>query len=148
MDEQHIPTSTPWEFRATLRDLAPCSSFDTLSRAVGLLPAGPDVEEREHKASHRRMEALRPLSDEIMRHAHTAADVVYVILQKQAADADESEEDCDCEGDCEDEEQVEDCEAILAGRVLAGAACHAVIAQLVDKGLLVLDWDMLKELTS
>lgn len=62
--------------RRMLRDIVECSEYDSISRALGFVPAGPEVEDSEHMASHERLEATAPLVDQIFDAADIAGEVL------------------------------------------------------------------------
>lgn len=68
---------TPALFRGMLRDIVACSDYHEVCRLLGLVPAGPDVDEVEHRQSHCRLGEFHQVADEALSHADIAADVLY-----------------------------------------------------------------------
>lgn len=62
--------------RRMLRDIVECADHDAVSRALGFIPAGPEVEESEHMASHERLEVTAPLTNQIFAAADIASEVL------------------------------------------------------------------------
>lgn len=62
--------------REMLRDLVECHEFSSLCLALGMVPAGPEVDASEHAASHERIAAVRPIFDHLCEAADIAADVL------------------------------------------------------------------------
>jgi hypothetical protein len=99
--------------RRMLRDIVECAEHDSISRALGFVPASPDVDETEHMASHERLEATEPLTPEIIGSADIAAEVLLK-LGSMSWPSQPSHDDR------------------MQARAMCRAACIAVIAHLVD----------------
>ena len=70
----------PALFRGMLRDIVACRDYHEVCRLMGLVPAGPDVDEIEHRQSHYRLSEFRQVSDEALAHADIAAQVLYRLV--------------------------------------------------------------------
>ncbi|MET9360352.1 hypothetical protein ABZX93_05535 [Streptomyces sp. NPDC006632] len=113
-----IETEAPAIFRGMLRDVVACSDYAEVCRLLGLVPAGPDVDEIEHYQSHVRIEEFMPVAAEVLSHADVAASVLYRLTHM---------------GECE-EDGDERSRAMF--HFVTRSACTAVISHLLQKGIL------------
>lgn len=111
-----IETEAPAIFRGMLRDLIACDSFDEISDAFGLVPAGPDVDRVEHAMSHARIEEFMPIAEDTLTHADVAADVLFQLTHM--------------------EEEDEDDDGLAMFHFISRTASCAVISHLLENGVL------------
>lgn len=100
-----------------IHDVTPCGTADRFMRAMGLVPGSPEVEEMEHRASHRRLNQTAPISNVITTVASLAGEVIgRCILENQGLEPDP--------------------ETVASYQKVARTASQAVIANLLDMNLL------------
>ncbi|MEV7902197.1 hypothetical protein [Streptomyces anulatus] len=109
----------PALFRGMLRDIVACRDYREVCRKLGLVPASPDVDRREHYQSHARMEGFDVMADDVFLHADVAGQVLYRLSRVHQADDD---------GDHEIERQV--------FQAISRTAVATVIAHLLEQGRL------------
>ena len=115
-----IETSeAPAVFRGMLRDIVACQDYAQVCRMLGLVPAGPDVDEIEHHQSHERIEEFGRVSKDALSHASVAAEVLFRLTHL---------------GDVEAEEADEKGRAMF--HLVSRTATAAVIAHLLENGTL------------
>ncbi|MFE5853233.1 hypothetical protein ACFQ61_08425 [Streptomyces sp. NPDC056500] len=108
-------------FRGMLRDVVECSEFASVCRQLGLVPAGPDVDEIEHYQSHIRLQGFSSVAAETISHADIAAEVILQLTRM------------DAHGDQDDEESER---TRLSYTLITRTACTAVISHLLHQGIL------------
>lgn len=113
-----IETTAPAIFRGMLRDIVACSDYDDVCLLLGLVPAGPEVDEVEHLASHYRIERFMPVAAEALNHADVAANVLCRLTRLSG-----------------DEREVDE-DSLAMFNFVTRAACTAVISQLLESGAL------------
>ncbi|MEU3979603.1 hypothetical protein AB0465_18070 [Streptomyces griseoviridis] len=118
-----IETSAPAVFRGMLRDIVACRDFDEVCLMLGLVPAGPDVDEVEHIQSHQRIEQFMPVAYEALSHADVAANVLCRLthLSGDGRDIDER--------------------SMAMFNFVSRTACTAVISHLLENGTLKIGED-------
>ncbi|MFV0135466.1 hypothetical protein ACLGIH_19980 [Streptomyces sp. HMX87] len=89
-----MPTQleAPAILRGMLRDVVACSDYHTVCEMLGMVPAGPDVDEIEHYKSHMRIEAFNQVADEVFPHADIAADMLYRLVRLNRDDEDDEDD--------------------------------------------------------
>lgn len=102
--------------RSILRDLTNCSDFGHFSDALGFVPASPEVDYAEHVQSHMRCQALEPISHLIEKLGTSAGNVIAAVAEHTGGDMPDGAHE------------------VYAN--VSHVASYAVIAQLVDYGLL------------
>ncbi|MFC9505375.1 hypothetical protein [Streptomyces sp. NPDC057002] len=113
-------TSAPVLFRGMLRDIVACHDYHEVCRLLGLVPAGPDVEDIEHRQSHMRIDQFGEVADEALSHADVAAEVIYKLTHIFS-----------------DEEEDEDCARARAMyHLVSRTAVATVVAHLLENGTL------------
>jgi hypothetical protein len=105
--------------RQMLRDIVQCSDFTQILKSLGLVPPSPDVDEREHMASHARLDATYLVADDICSTADVAADVLLRLGAMGAPSGPTTDE-----------------RAYI--QAMARSACLATITHLVSTGVLVI----------
>ncbi|WNI17592.1 hypothetical protein [Actinacidiphila sp. ITFR-21] len=113
-----IEAEAPAIFRGMLRDVVACSDYAEVCRLLGLVPAGPDVDEIEHYQSHARIADFIPVAADALSHADVAANLLYRLTRMG-----EHEEDGD-----------ERSQTMF--HFVTRTACTAVISHLLQKGIL------------
>lgn len=113
-----IEAEAPAIFRGMLRDVVACSDYDEVCQLLGLVPAGPDVDEIEHYQSHARIEKFMPVAEEALSHADVAARVLHRLTRM---------------GECAENG---DERSLAMFHFVTRTACTAVIAHLLQKGIL------------
>lgn len=101
-------------YRDMVRDLVPCDQFGSVCTTLGLMPSSQDVDEREHRSSHRRIEKIAPLSPHITETSTLAGEVVHNLFTSQTVD----------------------CDDLPTYIAIATAAVYGSILRLVDQGKL------------
>ncbi|MGW1180114.1 hypothetical protein ACWD7Y_04260 [Streptomyces drozdowiczii] len=119
-----IETSAPALFRGMLRDIVACSDYDEVCLLLGLVPAGPDVDEIEHLQSHSRIAQFIPVARQALDHADVAANVLCRLTHLNA-----------------DGEETTDERALAMFLFVARAASTAVISHLLESGTLEIGED-------
>ncbi|MFH9731903.1 hypothetical protein [Streptomyces sp. NPDC017260] len=107
----------PALFRGMLRDIVACDDYAEVCRLLDLVPAGPDVDEIEHRQSHYRLEEFHQVSDEALSHADVAAEVLYRLTHINQ-----------CAPSCEDDQQRQ------MFHLVSRTAVTTVVAHLLEKG--------------
>ncbi|MEW1922293.1 hypothetical protein [Streptomyces sp. NPDC088360] len=118
-----IETTAPAVFRGMLRDIIACRDYDEVCQILGLVPAGPDVDEVEHLQSHTRIEQFLPVAVEALTHADVAAEVLYHLTHLS-----------ECEQEPDERSQ-----AMFT--FVARTACTIVISHLLENGTLEIGED-------
>ena len=113
-----IESEAPAIFRQMLRDIVACSDFDEVCLLLGMVPAGPDVDEVEHLHSHTRIERFLAVAAETLSHADVAANVLYRLTHLSEAG-----------------QQIDERSKAMF-HFVTRTACTAVIAHLLEKGTL------------
>ncbi|AZM47780.1 hypothetical protein DMB38_20095 [Streptomyces sp. WAC 06738] len=111
----------PAIFRGMLRDVVACGDYHEVCRMLGLVPAGPDVDQIEHYKSHMRIEEVNTVAPEVFAHADIAADLLYRLVRLNR-DGDEPEDEDDPE------------RAMFA--VISRTAVATVVGHLLENGTL------------
>lgn len=118
-----MPTQTseaPAILRGMLRDIIACDDYYTVCRLMGMVPAGPDVDEIEHYKSHERLERFDPVAEDAFTHADIAAELLYRLTH------------LGCDGEDDEDENRERAMFTLVSRT----AASTVIGYLLEKGIL------------
>lgn len=115
-------SEAPAIFRGMLRDVVACSDYHEVCRMLGLVPAGPEVDQVEHYKSHMRIEEFNTVADEVFPHADIAADMLYRLVRLNR--------------DGEDDEIDEDDSERAMFTVVSRTAVATVIGHLLEKGTL------------
>ncbi|WP_329272018.1 hypothetical protein [Streptomyces sp. NBC_01451] len=105
-----------------LRDVVPCRDYHEVCRMLGLVPAGPEVDQVEHYQSHMRIEAFNRVAEEVFPHADIAADMLY-----RLACLNRDGEDCEIDEDDPERDMF---------TAVSRTAVAAVIGHLLEKGTL------------
>ncbi|MBD0734091.1 hypothetical protein [Streptomyces sp. CBMA29] len=99
-----------------LRDIVPCPEYRSIISALGCVPPGPEVDEKEHYASHMRLKAALPLHAAVRAKANSVADVFIAMWS--------SESDGSTHADASEM------------RALCRATGHLVVTHLIAAGLI------------
>lgn len=103
--------------RKLIHDITPCGSANDVMLAMGLVPGSEEGYRVEHRASHLRLNRLMGMNQVIQQIGAISGQVVgRCILEDQESDVDEDQ--------------------INLFSVVASATAQAVVANLVDMGLL------------
>jgi hypothetical protein len=105
-----------------LRDVVACSDYHEVCRMLGMVPAGPDVDQIEHYKSHMRIEEFNTVAGPVFTYADIAADVLYRLVRLNRDD--------------EDDEADEDDPERAMFTVLSRTAAATVIGHLLENGTL------------
>lgn len=112
-DESHLIA-----YRDMVRDLVVCRDFNEWCNILGLTPSSPDVDDREHRESHLRLQAVQTIAPDVAQVSALAGNVVHNLFTAY----------------CEDSERArEDFPLYMA---IATQVAHACVVYLVDKGKL------------
>lgn len=114
---QHKEIQRVSVMRNMLRDLAQCNDFDKMCLLVGLTPSGPDVDTKEHLASHNRIDAVQAISSYVGETAEIAGELMLRV-------------------NCATTEEKPDEDDYQSYRQLSRAVCIATVLHLVDRGVL------------
>ena len=76
MPDEALPyVLTPAQIRNRIvRDVVPCSQVDSVSQMLGIQPTSPEVADMEHRESHSRLDATKPLEQAVGMMALFAAE--------------------------------------------------------------------------
>lgn len=116
-----MPTQieAPAILRGMLRDVVACSDYHAVCEMLGMVPAGPDVDEIEHYKSHARIEAFNKVARDVFTHADIAAEMLYRLVRLNR----------------DDEDDEDDSERAMFA-VVSRTAVATVIGHLIEKGTL------------
>lgn len=116
-------SEAPAIFRGMLRDIVACGDYHEVCRMLGLVPAGPDVDQIEHYKSHMRIEEFNKVAREVFPHADIAADLLYRLVRLNRDGHEDTEDD-------------EDDPERMMFAVVSRTAVATVIGHLLEKGTL------------
>ncbi|MGW3860271.1 hypothetical protein ACWEDZ_02135 [Streptomyces sp. NPDC005047] len=114
-----IETTAPALFRGMLRDVVACHDYHQVCRLLGLVPAGPDVDEIEHRQSHNRIEEFSQVGQEALAHADIAAEVLFRLMHINCEDPEDPEDDED-----EDDERARAMYHLVSRTAVATVLAH------------------------
>ncbi|MFI9271842.1 hypothetical protein ACIGXM_14145 [Kitasatospora sp. NPDC052896] len=89
MDLEFSDSAYHRAFRDMVRDVVACSDFPRFCNSLGLVPSSEEVDDREHRDSHKRIDRVQPILDEITATAVLAADTVHALFTGSCEDDDE-----------------------------------------------------------
>ncbi|NIY68025.1 hypothetical protein [Streptomyces malaysiensis] len=113
-----LKTEAPAIFRGMLRDIIACPDYTDVCQILGLVPAGPEVDEAEHQQSHVRIEEFLPVAEDALVHADVLAEVLFQLTHM---------------GECDTEDSAD---GRLMFRFVSRTAVSTVISHLLQKGAL------------